>query len=226
MKDYGIPPEDPDDGETGPAAKDHIPAKRKPLSLMLAEIAEDPSRDRVSIGDLMTAMQGRAIAALLLIFAFPNILPTVPGASGILGLPLVYLTSQMMLGRMPWLPAFIANRSMARDDFAAMAGRIGPLLERAEKLLRPRLAQLVTPSSQRALGGLALVLAVAILLPIPFGNMLPAVAICMIALGVLEHDGVWIVAGIATGAIALGVVGIVVFALAKAAVFIVINAII
>ena len=191
MKDFGIPPEAPGRRPDRRRRARPLPAKRKPLSLMLTETADDESRDRVSIGDLMIAMQGRAIAALLLIFAFPNILPTVPGASGILGLPLVYLTSQMMLGRMPWLPAFIANRSWHGTDFAAMAGRIGPLLERAEKLLRPRLPQLVSPSTQRALGGLALVLAIAILLPIPFGNMLPAVAICMIALGVLEHDGAW-----------------------------------
>jgi hypothetical protein len=43
---------------------------------------------------------------------------------------------------------------------------------------------------------LFLVLGVVIFLPIPFGNMLPAIAIIMISLGLIEEDGVLVVVGI------------------------------
>lgn len=198
--------------------------RRKKLSAILTEISEDPARDRVSVADLLRTMHGRAIAALMLIFAFPNVLPSPPGTSGILGLPLVYLASQMMLGRLPWLPGFIANRSVARADFGAMVSRVSPVLARAERLLRPRLPFLVNSGTERVIGALCLLLSVVLLLPIPFGNMLPALAICIFALGLLERDGVWVLAGMAMSALAMTVVAGVVYALAKAAIFVVLNA--
>jgi hypothetical protein len=216
-------------GEDGPddpasAQRPGSRPRRKKLSLILTEIAADTSRDRVSVGDLLRTMHGRAIAALMLVFAFPNVLPSPPGTSGILGLPLVYLSSQMMLGRLPWLPGFIADRSMDRADFGTLMSRVGPVLARAERLLKPRLPFLVNSGTERVIGTLCLLLSIILLLPIPFGNMLPALAICVFALGLLERDGVWVLAGLALSVLAVTVVAGVVWALAKAAVFVVFNA--
>jgi hypothetical protein len=197
---------------------------RKRLSQILDEIAADESRSRVSVADLLRVMSGRAIGALLLLFALPNILPAPPGTSAILGMPLVYLSAQMMLGRLPWLPAFIANRSMSREDFAATISRATPLLARAEKLLKPRLSIFVRHGAERVIGAVCLILAIVLLLPIPFGNMLPALAIGLIALGVLERDGVWVLIGLTVAAFSLFLVAGVVYALAKAAVFVLVNA--
>ena len=196
-----------------------LPAKIR-LSDMLQAIANDSSRDRISIADLLASMDNRAMGALLLIFALPNVLPTLPGTSGILGLPLVYLTSQMMLGRLPWLPRFIANRSLARRDFAAFVERAEPWLARTERLLKPRLSLLVQDQSERLIGALTLLLSVVLLLPIPLGNMLPALAISLLALGLMERDGVWILAGTATATVALAVVSAVLYALAKSLLFV------
>ncbi len=197
---------------------------RKRLSQILDEIAADENRVRVSVADLLRMMSGRAIGALLLLFALPNILPAPPGTSAILGMPLVYLSAQMMLGRLPWLPAFIANRSMSREDFAATISRATPILARAEKLLKPRLSIFVRNGAERVIGAVCLVLAIVLLLPIPLGNMLPALAIGLIALGVLERDGVWVLIGLGVAGISLFIVAGVVYALFKAAVFVVLNA--
>lgn len=201
--------------------------KRKPrkrLSQILDEIAADESRSRVSVADLLQVMSGRAIGALLLLFALPNILPAPPGTSAILGMPLVYLSAQMMLGRLPWLPAFIANRSMAREDFAATISRATPLIARAEKLLKPRLSLVVRHGAERVIGAVCLILAIVLLLPIPLGNMLPAFAISLLALGVLERDGVWVLVGLTVAGISLFIVAGVVYALLKATVFVLMNA--
>jgi hypothetical protein len=198
--------------------------QRKRLSELLDEISADETRTRISVSDLIVAMEGRATGALLLLFALPNVLPTPPGTSGILGLPLVYLSGQMMLGRLPWLPPFIANRSMSRDDFAQMISRATPLLARAEKLLKPRLSLFVKDSAQNIIGAVCLLLAVVLMLPIPLGNMLPAIAISLISLGVLERDGAWVLGGFAMAAAALFVVAGVIFAMAKATVFLLVNA--
>jgi hypothetical protein len=198
--------------------------ERKRLATMLEEIAADTSRDRVSIADLMQGMDNRAMGALLLVFAFPNALPAPPGISGILGLPLLYLSVQMMLGRLPWLPVIISARSMARQDFATLVTRVVPWLDRADTLMAPRLQWLCGPRAQQVLGLACLILAIVLFLPIPLGNMLPAFAICLIALGVLERDGLWILLGLMCGAIALVIVSGVVYALFRAVAFVVVNA--
>ena len=74
---------------------------------------------------------------------------------------------------------------------------------------------LLSPLATRLTGALCVVLALILLLPIPFGNMPTALAISMLALGMLQRDGAWIVAGIATALASIAVVSGAVLALAK-----------
>ena len=194
------------------------------LSEILAELAGDDSRDRISVHDMVETMRARAFGALLLIFAFPNILPTPPGTAGILGLPLIFLSAQMMLGLDPWLPGFIARRSMARSTFQALVARIEPWLLRAERLLRARMQVLAHPRAQRILGALCLIVSIALVLPVPFANMAPSIALCLIGLGVLERDGLWIVLGVLAAFGSLVYVAGLAYALVKSVIFLLMNA--
>jgi hypothetical protein len=207
-----------------PRSVENEPGRRQTLSQLLSEIGADTSRQRIAVNDLITLMGGRGRAGLLLVFAFPNVLPAPPGVSGILGLPLIYLAFQMMLGRVPWLPRFIGERAMPRERFAQLVDRLAPWLARAERLLRPRWSVLVGHRAENVLGAVCLVLAVVLALPIPLGNMLPAFAICLIALGILERDGVWTSIGLLFGLGSLVLVSGVVYALTKSFMFIFLNA--
>jgi len=195
------------------------PQGGRALSIILWELAADTQHERVAIRDLLVALGDRATGALLFIFAFPNVLPTPPGTSTLLGAPLVFLAAQLMLGRAPWLPQFVANRSMTRADFSMLVKRIIPWLQRAEGLLRPRFTGLALPPMEHVIGLLALLLAILLVLPIPLGNVLPALAISLMALGVLERDGLWVLTGLVVSVAAVAVVYGVVFAMVKAALF-------
>lgn len=199
-------------------------ARSQTLSQVLSTIAADPNRDAIAINDLITLLSGRGRAGLILLFALPNVLPAPPGMSGVLGLPLLYLSSQMMLGRVPWLPRFIGHRSMPRDRFALLMDTAAPWLIRAERLLRPRWSWLVNHRAERMIGAFCLLLAAVLALPIPLGNMLPALAISLIALGVLERDGLWVLIGTVTGLVSLFIVAGVVYALIKSTIFLLFNA--
>ncbi len=191
---------------------------------MLTRIANDPSRDRISVGDLLDVMNLRAFGALILIFGFPNMLPAPPGLAGVLGLPLIFLSFQMMLGRLPYLPGFITRQSTSREAYRAIVERAAPWLARAERLLKQRLSLLTSPAFERLLGLVCLVLSLVLVLPIPFGNMLPAFALCVIALGLLERDGIWVLAGLTAACVALAIVGGIAYAVVKSAIFVVLNA--
>ena len=173
------------------------------------------------MGDLLTALGDRAIGALLFVFSVPNVLPNPPGISTVLGAPLLFLSAQLMLGRKPWLPRIIVGRSVAREDFEALLRRVVPWLERAEKLLRPRVSGLALPPMENLVGFTCLLLSVILVLPIPLGNISPALAISLMALGVLERDGLWVLAGLAVALASVLVVWGVVLAIVKAAIYMV-----
>lgn len=185
------------------------------LSDILMAIAGDESRERVSVADIFRAMGDRAFGALILIFALPNIIPTPPGTSALTGAPLVFLSAQLMLGQSPWLPKIIAERSMTRGDFASIVSRISPWLARGERMLRPRFGFLIYPPAEYIIGLLCLVLSTVLILPVPLGNILPAIAICLFSFGILERDGLCVVLGTVMFVVSLTVVAGVLFALVK-----------
>jgi hypothetical protein len=189
------------------------------LSQLLRKLADDTTRDRIAVGDLLQALGDRAIGALLFIFAFPNILPLPPGTSAVLGAPLVFLAAQLTFGMRPWLPGLISRRSMSRTDFHGMIRRVVPWLERAEKLLRPRISVLTLPPLEYIVGLVCLLLATVLVLPIPLGNMLPALSISLLALGLLERDGYAIVTGLVAATVSAVIVSGVIWGVIKGIIF-------
>ena len=168
------------------------------LSELLESAASGPLEEQLSLGELIRELGDRALAAMIFLLALPNVFPTPPGTSALFGVPLVLLSMQLLIGQRPWLPKTIARRSISRRTLKALVDRVVPWLRKAERLLRPRFPLLTTPLFERGIGGLCALLAVIIMLPIPLGNMLPAFAICLLALGLLEEDGIWVLAGVAT----------------------------
>jgi hypothetical protein len=177
------------------------------LSAILTAIAEAEDRDRISIGDLLEALKRRALGALMFIFAIITALPMPPGVSAVVGAPLVFLSAQLMLGMNAWLPRIITDRSLSRVDFHRVVRAASPWLARAEGIMKPRFEFLAKRPAVYFAGFVTFVMSLLVLLPIPGANMAPSIAICIIALGLLERDGIWIVLGAAVGVISTVVVG-------------------
>ncbi|MCG6112418.1 MAG: exopolysaccharide biosynthesis protein [Paracoccus sp.] len=173
--------------------------RRATLSEILTGLAADWDQPRISVAQLISALGDRGLIGLLLILAFANIIPNPPGTSAVLGLPMLYLSWQLMRGGMPWLPRFLTDRSFDIGHFRTVVVRAMPYLNRVERLLRPRLPLLSGPGAKKLLGGICLILSIVLVLPIPLGNLLPATAIAIIALGALERDGIWIAGGVIFG---------------------------
>jgi hypothetical protein len=184
----------------------------------LRDFVASQTGPRVSIGALRDALDDRGFGVLLFVFAFPNLLPhNIPLVSAVLGLPLVLLAAQLSYGRhKPWFPSWLADRSFPRLGFTAIVMHALPYLERAERLLKPRLTGLLTWTGERLIGVALLVLAIALTLPIPFGNLLPALAIAIIGLALVEKDGAAVLVGLGIGAASLVVIALVVGGLVAA----------
>ncbi len=170
------------------------PQKPSRLSDIVRSI--DTSED-MTIGQLVDSLGERAFGALMFIFAVPNVIPTPPGTSAILGLPLVILTWQVMVGRQTlWLPQLVRQRRISKEMLATFVNKVTPVMARLERVLRPRFGMIVASNlAERVIGLVAFPLALILFLPIPFGNIPPAAAIACLALGLAERDGVAVVVG-------------------------------
>jgi hypothetical protein len=167
-------------------------------SQLLQELLQQHPENLIRMEVLINGLGNRAFGPVVLICALPEALPLpIAGISAVIGIPLLLLSIQLLLGfSKPWLPQWLGNRSIKRQNLEQAIHYILRFLRKFEYVIRPRWKFATTPPTQRVLGLLFLLLSVVIFLPIPFGNILPAIAIVIISLGLIEEDGVLVVVGI------------------------------
>jgi hypothetical protein len=178
---------------------------RLTLSAMLADLAQDADGP-IGIGEIIGHFGARAFGAVLFVFSIPNLLPLPPGSSTVLGLPLLILAPQLAFGaRKPWIPGFLARRTIDRQALAGACARLIPWVERAEHLTRARLAFMFGRLGDIAIGAVCTLLAAVLILPIPLGNLLPAAAVAALALSLIQRDGLLALIGYLIAAASAGV---------------------
>lgn len=157
------------------------------------------------IGDLLDALHERAFGMAMLIFVLPNTppMPGIPYVSSLTGIPICLFALQMLFGlERPWLPQGIARKKIPQKRIQAAWRRILPAFLWAEKFIRPRHLALTSQVAERLLALVILLLAIVLALPIPAGNLLPAWAIALLSLGLMERDGRLVIAGLVMSVIA------------------------
>ncbi len=184
----------------GISAKQHKPEN---LSDLLQKLA-DEAHDRITLREVAEALDERSFGAFLLVFAIPNLIPLPPGATLILGLPLLIITWQIVAGRKKiWLPERLANYALDKKTLQKIVRRADPGLRWMEAWVKPRNWPLSSGFAERLFGVYALVLAIVVVIPIPFANWLPAFAIATVGLAHTEQDGRCLAIGSIIGLIAL-----------------------
>jgi hypothetical protein len=179
------PPQRPANGDRAPANEPALTA-RIPTSVVLERLLSEAPPDHVSFGWIMERLEERSFGLLMFLMA---VIALVPGLSTFIGVLLAIPAAQMILARRtPFLPRFATERKLPTRRFAQTVKRLAPMLRRAERLIRPRWP---TPfkTTKRVVGITILLLGVTLVPPVPFGHVLPAFAIMLVALAYLEEDG-------------------------------------
>jgi len=144
----------------------------------------------LTVGQMLEAFDSRAFGATLLVFGLLNCLPLPPGSSTILSLPILLLAPQIAWGSSaPWLPRGLVEKPLKRDDLRGLFRRITPVLRRLEVVTRPRLGFLFAAGGERFIGVVCTLLALVLVLPIPLGNLAPGATVAVLALALLQRDG-------------------------------------
>lgn len=144
------------------------------------------------------ALQG----SLLVLLAAPCALP-VPGLGTVLGLAMMLMALAMWRGEAtPALPERVARVELPAPWSGRVLGLLARVYELAGRWSRQRWPRLAEPSAWLA-AKLALMGAL-IFLPIPFGNLLPSVAVALLGVGLVFRDGLAVAAAGVAGLGALG----------------------
>jgi hypothetical protein len=181
-------------------------------SELLAKLAGEPN-DRLTIADILAALGDRSFALLVVILGLPNCIPMPPPIPIFCALLLIGVAVQIGMGRKaPCAPRFVLTRSVARKDLAKAAAKAIPLLQKLERFSQPRFDWLGHPRATLAVGALLLALALGVLTAAPFIGQIPwGWAVCLLGLGLVERDGLLIVAAVIFGAAALETLAVTVY---------------
>lgn len=184
-----------------------------PVSVVLKNMLKQFPSKRISVEEISSALADRAFALLMLIFALPNLIPIpLPGISSILGLPLLFLSLQFMLGSSsPWFPKWLSKKSFSRKDIKKSILYAVPRIQKLEHYLKPRMSFLVSVASEKLIAFICFMMAVLIVLPIPLGNWLPAFTVFLFCLAIIEHDGLFVVFGFFSAIVSILFIGTLVF---------------
>jgi len=193
---------------------------RETTSQVLHRLTIGNAEDKVTFGNMLDALGERSFGLLLILLALPNCIPFpgVPGVSFATGMAILYISIQLILARdEPSLPDWVSRKSFTRSQLSRFIRKTTPLLRWLEKPVRPRLPAMVAGPGERIIGVVGLIHAITLALPIPMGNLPQGIALILLALALIELDGLMAIAGYLASIAAVAWLGAVVFGLGKIA---------
>jgi hypothetical protein len=175
-----------------------VEAPRLRLTADLARVCAASQAGPLRLSEILKSADDRGFALVLLLATFPFVLPfPTLGLATPVGFALALAAFGLVLGR----PAALPSALGALEVGPATAARAAAIVSRAGHLLarvtRPRMGFMMTRGMRIVLGVSLFTAAVVLGLPIPLplSNFFPAVAILLLAAGMLEGDGLLVVAG-------------------------------
>ena len=132
----------------------------------------------------------------------PCMLP-VPGVGTVLGVGMAALAVAMWRGQgEPCLPQRVANLELPRLLAQRVLRGLACAYETAGRYAKTRLSHLAGPTWRSAVAVAVGLMAIIVVLPIPFGNLLPALALILIGLGLVFGDGIAVILGLLMSGVA------------------------
>lgn len=151
------------------------------------------------MNQIFSILAEKGYAAILVIFTLPFCFPIqIPGFSTPFGVALALLGLRIGLGLQPWWPQFILKRKLSSKKIKKIVENTIAVVSKLQKVTHPRLFFFTeNPVCHRINGFLVSILSIflALPLPLPFTNLVAALPIFFIGIGLLEDDGLFIIIG-------------------------------
>lgn len=178
------------------------------IEQVLLEARDDDGKiqqTHVTLGELSDGMKERAFGLLILLLALPCALPFIYGLPQLVALPMLVLTYQMARGHAaPLLPQTLRKRRLSIKSLLSVLSTTRKYAGWLERLAHPRLTAFSSRSAQRIVGALMLVPCLSILVPLPLTNTVPGIAVGITAVGLIQRDALFIIFGLISGFLWVG----------------------
>ncbi len=170
------------------------------LDTLLHKLIERIQGEHITLRNLLALIGEPGLLLFCVVLTLPFLLPvSIPGVSTLFGLVIILIGISLVLNRLPWFPARLMDRPISNRHLVPTLEKGVQLFRRVERWMRPRFAWVTSGTIANRFNGLALTAGGLLLLfPlsfIPFSNTLPAIAILLFALGMLQRDGLFIIGG-------------------------------
>lgn len=177
------------------------PENRKPRTLeeAILLLQEKAKFAPISIGEILHILSGKGRPLILILLSLPFCQPIqIPGFSTPFGLVIAFVGLRIAFGKYMWLPKKLLLKKVEPEVIAKITDKTLNLLNKMKKWVHPRLNYLNNSAVMEIVNGLlifVLGIFLALPLPIPLSNLAAAWSILLISLGMLEDDGVFVLAG-------------------------------
>lgn len=169
------------------------PIRKLSFSRDLEMLLENNPGEEVSISSILTGLNYRSHGLVIMLLSIPFVLPMpIMGLSTLFGSVMMISAVSIMSGLNPWIPKKWRDRKVPRQTLEQLIKKSEKIAIRLEKFVKPRWLLFSKPIFWIRVHGLMLFIAAFILaLPSPpGGNVLPGAATMVLALGLVEEDGV------------------------------------
>jgi len=158
------------------------------------DLATAGGGEGLTLGEIRDRLDERGFGLLILILSIPCLAPALYGVPQIVGVPIILLAGQLLIGmKEPWLPQSLLGRRCPQSWLDRMAEFAEKRMGWFERLSRPRLQMLASGVGERLAAGFMILATLTIILPMV--NTVPSVALAMLAVGLIQRDGAFVLLG-------------------------------
>lgn len=172
-----------------------------PLGEQLQQAIDGLPPDQLSLDALLDQFGPQGLLLLTALLTLVFLIPvSIPGVSTVFGAGILLVGVSRLLRRPLWLPARLRTRQLPADRLRQALDRGMVWVARLQKVSRPhRLPGLVDRRVAETFNDAGLVLGAVLLMApfgfVPFSNTLPALALLLLAIGLVQRDGVAVLLG-------------------------------
>ncbi|MCU0760123.1 MAG: exopolysaccharide biosynthesis protein [Steroidobacteraceae bacterium] len=178
----------------------HLHSPDSSLSVAFERAALEIRTHTVTVRELLELIGEQGLLLFSAFLAIPFLLPVaIPGTSTVFGILMVLVGFGVATDSLPLVPQRLLDHPLGSHHVLPALQKGAETFRRFERLIRPRVLVLTTSRLANFLNGMVIVAAALVLmlpLPlVPFTNTIPALAVVLLSIGMVERDGIVIVLG-------------------------------
>ena len=176
------------------------------VTRLLRRLADDGGDAGLTLHEIRDRLDERAYGLLILLLSIPCLVPGLYGVPQVVGLIVILLAGQMLVGREePWLPRWFLNLRCKGSWLKAMADFAETKLGWIDRLSRPRLRRFADGPGEKLAAVFMILATVTIVMPLT--NTIPSIALAVLSVGLIQRDGLFVLAGCAVTTVWLTILG-------------------